>query len=80
LAILLSTGTKIAKKDKSSHGDVDESSFTEFSMTHKIGIFFGTDSGTTRLIAKKIAQNLKSRIGENEVAKPVNVNRIEEMV
>jgi flavodoxin I len=46
-------------------------------MTHKIGIFFGTDSGTTRLIAKKIAQNIKSRIGENEVAKPVNVNRIE---
>lgn len=37
----------------------------------KIGIFFGTDTGTTRLIAKKIAK----RIGE-EAAKPVNVNRI----
>jgi len=44
---------------------------------HKIGIFFGTDSGTTRLIAKKIARNLKARLGEAVVAKPVNVNRIE---
>jgi flavodoxin I len=44
---------------------------------HKIGIFFGTDSGTTRLIAKKIARNLKSRLGEHGIAKPVNVNRIE---
>ncbi|MET0066015.1 MAG: flavodoxin [Candidatus Thiodiazotropha sp.] len=41
----------------------------------KIGIFFGTDSGTTRLIAKKIARNLKSRIGDDKVAKPINVNR-----
>ncbi|MBC9073173.1 flavodoxin [Thauera sp. CAU 1555] len=36
----------------------------------QIGIFFGTDSGTTRLIAKKIAKLL----GET-AAKPVNVNR-----
>ena len=43
----------------------------------KIGIFFGTDSGTTRLIAKKIARNLKNRLGEHVAAKPVNVNRIE---
>lgn len=43
---------------------------------HKIGIFFGTDSGTTRLIAKKIARNLKSRLG-GQAVKPVNVNRIE---
>jgi len=36
-----------------------------------IGIFFGTDSGTTRLIAKKMAKKL------GEVAsKPLNVNRI----
>jgi flavodoxin I len=44
---------------------------------HKIGIFFGTDSGTTRLIAKKIARSLNSRLGEHTAAKPVNVNRIE---
>ena len=37
----------------------------------QIGIFFGTDTGTTRLIAKKIAK----RIGD-AAAKPVNVNRI----
>lgn len=37
----------------------------------QIGIFFGTDTGTTRLIAKKIAK----RIGE-AADKPVNVNRI----
>ena len=35
-----------------------------------IGIFFGTDTGTTRLIAKKMAKI----IGE-AAAKPVNVNR-----
>jgi flavodoxin I len=45
---------------------------------HKIGIFFGTDSGTTRLIAKKIARNIKSRLGEQATSKPVNVNRIDE--
>ena len=40
-----------------------------------IGIFFGTDSGSTRLIAKKIARALKKRVGDDWVAKPVNVNR-----
>lgn len=39
----------------------------------KIGIFFGTDSGTTRLIAKKIAKKL----GASACDKPLNVNRIE---
>ncbi|MCB1774928.1 MAG: flavodoxin [Gammaproteobacteria bacterium] len=42
-----------------------------------IGIFFGTDSGTTRLIAKKIARSLVARIGEHVVAKPVNINRVD---
>jgi len=42
----------------------------------KIGIFFGTDSDTTRLIAKKIAKNLQKRLGDEVVAKPLNVNRI----
>ncbi|MBK5929329.1 flavodoxin domain-containing protein [Halochromatium salexigens] len=41
----------------------------------QIGIFFGTDSGTTRLIAKKIAKAIKARHGEDLVAKPLNVNR-----
>ncbi|MEJ2455102.1 MAG: flavodoxin [Candidatus Thiodiazotropha sp.] len=41
-----------------------------------IGIFFGTDSGTTRLIAKKIARALKQRVGDDRVAKPVNINRV----
>lgn len=37
----------------------------------KIGVFFGTNSGTTRLIAKKLAAKL------GDVAdKPVNVNRV----
>ena len=40
---------------------------------NKIGIFFGTDSGTTRLMAKKIAKKL----GDDIAAKPINVNRIE---
>jgi flavodoxin I len=39
---------------------------------NKIGIFFGTDSGTTRLIAKKIAKKLGDACD-----KPLNVNRIE---
>jgi flavodoxin I len=39
----------------------------------KIGIFFGTESGTTRLIAKKIFKLL----GEDAAAKPLNVNRID---
>ncbi len=44
----------------------------------KIGIFFGTETGTTRLIAKKIHKKLGDEFG----AKPVNVNRIapEEML
>lgn len=37
----------------------------------KIGIFFGTDTGTTRLIAKKITRALGPDIAD----KPVNVNR-----
>jgi flavodoxin I len=41
-----------------------------------IGIFFGTDSGTTRLIAKKIARALKKRVGDDLVDKPVNINRV----
>lgn len=39
----------------------------------KIGIFFGTETGTTRLIAKKIHK----RLGDEIADKPVNVNRIE---
>lgn len=39
---------------------------------NKIGIFFGTDTGTTRLIAKKMAKKL----GADIVSKPLNVNRI----
>lgn len=42
-----------------------------------IGIFFGTDTGTTRLIAKKIAKNLKKRLGDDQVVKPLNINRID---
>jgi flavodoxin I len=40
-----------------------------------IGIFFGTDSGTTRLIGKKIAKRLKARVGDQGIRKPLNVNR-----
>ena len=39
----------------------------------KIGIFFGTETGTTRLVAKKI----QTRLGDELAAKPVNVNRIQ---
>ena len=39
---------------------------------NKIGLFFGTETGTTRLIAKKIHKKL----GDELAAKPVNVNRI----
>lgn len=38
----------------------------------KIGIFFGTETGTTRLIAKKIQKLL----GDEIASKPLNVNRI----
>lgn len=41
-----------------------------------IGIFFGTESGTTRLIAKKIAKKLRDRVDPERVAKPLNINRI----
>lgn len=37
----------------------------------KIGIFFGSESGTTRLIAKKMF----NKLGGDIAAKPVNVNR-----
>lgn len=39
----------------------------------KLAIFFGTETGTTRLIAKKI----HARLGEAIADKPVNVNRIQ---
>lgn len=42
----------------------------------KIGIFFGTDSGSTRLIAKMIAKLLANKISDDMVSKPLNVNRI----
>ncbi len=38
---------------------------------NKIGIFFGTDTGTTRLIGKKIA----TKLGESLADKPLNINR-----
>ncbi|MCG8317337.1 MAG: flavodoxin [Pseudomonadales bacterium] len=38
----------------------------------KIGIFFGTETGTTRLIAKKLYKLLGNEIAD----KPINVNRI----
>lgn len=37
----------------------------------KIGIFFGTETGTTRLVAKKI----HARLGDTIADKPLNVNR-----
>lgn len=40
-------------------------------MSSSIGIFFGTETGTTRLVAKKI----HARLGEAVAAKPLNVNR-----
>lgn len=40
---------------------------------NKIGMFFGTETGTTRLIAKKIHK----KIGADLADAPVNVNRIE---
>ena len=39
---------------------------------NKIGLFFGTETGTTRLVAKK----LHKKIGEDICDKPINVNRI----
>jgi flavodoxin I len=37
----------------------------------KVGIFFGTSSGTTRLMAKKMAKKLGAEVAD----KPLNVNR-----
>jgi len=37
----------------------------------KIGLFFGTDTGTTRLLGKKIA----AKLGDDIVDKPLNINR-----
>lgn len=39
----------------------------------KVGIFFGTDTGTTRKIAKMIHRELGSDIAD----KPVNINRVD---
>ena len=39
---------------------------------NKIGLFFGTETGTTRLIAKKI----QKKLGDDIASKPLNVNRI----
>ena len=44
---------------------------------HKIGIFFGTESGTTRLIAKKIARKINTLREGQPAAKPININRID---
>lgn len=38
----------------------------------RIGLFFGTETGTTRLVAKK----LHKKLGDELCDKPVNVNRI----
>ncbi|HCS13505.1 MAG: flavodoxin [Zetaproteobacteria bacterium CG06_land_8_20_14_3_00_59_53] len=40
-----------------------------------IGIYFGTDTGTTRLIAKKLAKKLDAIVTGKTAAKPLNVNR-----
>lgn len=40
---------------------------------NKIGMFFGTETGTTRLVAKKIYKLL----GDSIADKPINVNRIQ---
>ena len=39
----------------------------------KIGIFFGTDTGTTRKIAKQIYRSLGAEVAD----KPVNINRVD---
>jgi flavodoxin I len=43
---------------------------------HTIGVFFGTESGTTRLIAKKIVRKINARYEGDPAAKPININRI----
>ncbi len=42
------------------------------SAMNTIGLFFGTETGTTRLIAKK----LHKLLGDEITSKPINVNRI----
>jgi len=42
----------------------------------KVGIFFGTDSGSTRKIAKMIYQKL----GDERADKPLNINRVDATV
>lgn len=39
----------------------------------KIGMFFGSETGTTRLVAKK----MQKKLGDDLCVKPVNVNRID---
>lgn len=41
----------------------------------KIGIYFGTDTGRTRRIAKLIAQKLGALVGDRAAA-PLNINRV----
>lgn len=40
---------------------------------NRIGMFFGTETGSTRLVAKK----MQKKLGDELCDKPVNVNRIE---
>lgn len=40
-----------------------------------IGIYFGTDTGTTRLMAKKLAKRLGTGLSLKAAANPLNVNR-----
>lgn len=49
------------------------SSFRFVAVMTKIGLFFGTETGTTRLVAKR----LHKQLGDDIADKPVNVNRIE---
>lgn len=44
-------------------------------MTEKIAIYFGTDTGRTRRIAKLIAQKLGALVGD-KVDAPLNINRV----
>lgn len=39
----------------------------------KVGIFFGTDTGSTR----KIAKMLQKQLGDDVAAKPLNINRVD---
>jgi flavodoxin I len=42
-------------------------------MMAKVGIFFGTDSGSTRKVAKQIF----TQLGEDVADKPLNINRVD---